>query len=409
MARPLSVFLSVVSLAAACAVGGFTPRTHAQGGAQPPTPVLTDAARTMRLERWREVTGELRSIRRSTLAAEQEGLVLAIDVDAGDRVEKGQVLARLDDRTARLQVDRAEAVVKLQEATIAEREATLGRAQRDLQRLEEAASRSGVAPLELDQRKTEVAEWESRLQQAKADLTEARAELALAKKRLDDMTISAPFAGLVAAKQTEVGQWLSMGDTIVDLVQLTPIDAWLDVPESVVWRLQQRLADDGSSKPTAGVRLIGLPTGGDAGFAVERRGPVIAVLPEADPLSRLFPVRVRLENADNMLRPGMSIVGVVPTGEAGEYLTISRDAVRRSETGPYVLFDAGGTAMMAPVEILFPATDAGAPDRLAVRSSVLKDGMPVLVEGNERVYPGRPIQGTPRQSVATPTTSEQGL
>ena len=77
------------------------------GGGPPPANVALDPARLEQVELWREVTGEIRSLRRSVLAAEEPGLVIELTVNDGDRVEQGQIIARLDDVVARIEVEQA--------------------------------------------------------------------------------------------------------------------------------------------------------------------------------------------------------------------------------------------------------------------------------------------------------------
>src|SRR4051812_43663537 len=90
-------------------------------GGMPAMPVLVDAARMDTTEQWREVTGELRAVRRALLAAEEEGLVIALEQQEGEPVEAGKVIARLRDTRARLDVQRAEAELAVKVATVAER------------------------------------------------------------------------------------------------------------------------------------------------------------------------------------------------------------------------------------------------------------------------------------------------
>ena len=88
-----------------------------------------------------------------------------------------------------------------------------------------------------------------------------------------------------------------------------------------------------------------------------REARVTAIVPMADTLSRLFPVRVRLENPDGLLRPGMSVTGLVPTGQDAESLTVHKDSILRNDAGTYVYFarqvpGGGSISEVAPVQIL---------------------------------------------------------
>jgi RND family efflux transporter MFP subunit len=338
---------------------------------------VLDEARVENVQQWREVTGDLRAVRRSTLAAETEGLVLELLVDAGDGVEEGQVVARLKDTLIAFAADSAEATLRRRRAAVRLREAELTKARRDFVQREELAARGGAKQNEVADAQTVVDASEARLAEAEAEVAGAEVALADARERLANMQIRAPFAGHVIAKQTEVGQWLQEGDPVAEIVQTDVVEAWLDVPERYIAALSP-------GEATVQVRIEAL---GEV-----REAMVAAIVPLADSLSRLFPVRVVLPNEDGLLRPGMSATGLVPTGSSGGALTVHKDAILRHDAGTYVYFaqqtsEGGSVAAVAPVQVLFAAGD-----RVAVRSARLTGGEQIVIEGNERMYPTQPLE-----------------
>lgn len=346
-------------------------------GGPPPALVAVEAARLERVEARREVIGEIRAVRRAALASQEGGLVVAIDVVEGQWVEAGRVLARLDDRLRALDVDRRAAGLRSAEATVAERRAQVEKAQRDLRRLQEVQRRDGASQNEVDDAATRVQEEEARLATAQSDAESARVEHETARKRLSDMTIRAPFAGSIIGKSVEVGEWVDEGDSVVEVIAIDAVDAFLDVPERFTGALLS---------PDARV-VLKIPAIGR-----EIEATVSSVMAAGDRLARTFPVRVRIENGagdagGGLLRPGMSVVGLVPTGEPIDALTVHKDSIMRNDAGAYVYFDAGGAAAVAPVE---PQYAFG--ERMVVRSPVLKSEMRVITRGNERVFPGQPLQ-----------------
>ncbi|MBO6738973.1 MAG: hypothetical protein JJ916_03850, partial [Phycisphaerales bacterium] len=88
----------------------------------------------------------------------------------------------------------------------------------------------------------------------------------------------------------------------------------------------------------------------------------------------------------NNLRPGMSLTAYVPTGVQGDYITVHKDAIVRTATGEVVYFSNDGISAIAPIERLFAVGN-----RVAVRSPVLQAGMTVVTSGNERMFPGQPL------------------
>lgn len=359
----------------------------------PAASVRVDVARSEPIETWRESTGQIRASRRSVLAAEEEGLVAQMLVREGDKVDSGQVIARLDDKRAALELRRAEAVLKSVEAVVAEREALVDNARRDLERVQQTYDRGGGNEREIDQARTSLQAAEARLAAARADVVLNEVLVDLAGTRLEDMTVRAPFAGRIVRRSAEVGQWLGGGDAVAEIVSLETVEAWIDVPE----RLVARLNEDG------GRVRVRIPATGD-----EVEATSFTVVPDADPRSRLFPVRIVLENPDERLRPGMSAMGLTPTGVTEPTLTVHKDAMLRDDAGEFVYFAVpgeGGSYMGAPARVtrLFAAGD-----RVAIRAGALPPGAMVVVEGNERMFPMQPLNilnlpkdGTERQSAGS--------
>lgn len=342
----------------------------AQGG-PPPAKVVFETVAPEVLSDYRGVTGEIRSLRRGELAAQVSGLVIELDVQEGDLVEAGGVVARLDDERARALLARAESEVLSAQAEIEQREAELAEAERDLERQKQLEERGSLNPAEMDAAQTLVASRRALLAAARADASMARADVTLARRELEDMTIEAPFTGRVVVKHTELGSWVASGDPVVTVVSMTALEARIDVPEGMLWALEEN--DSSVELRLAGVR--GAMT-----------ASVVAVVPEADGLSRLFPVRLRVDDPDGKLRPGMSLTALVPTGREEEHLTVHKDAILRNDAGEYVYYSSGGTAAVAPITRRFAVGD-----RVVVRSPVLREGSRVVVDGNERLFPGQPL------------------
>lgn len=348
--------------------------------AQPPASVVLDPARLESVERMRRVTGELRALQRSQLAVREEGLVLALEVRAGDEVEKGQVIARLDPVLAELTVVSAEANLDALRAAVAEAQAELERAQFDFDRVKSLFERASASSQEFEDARVELASATARRQRAQADVASAQARLALDKQRLTDMVIRAPFNAKVVSTATDVGQWLSIGDTVCELYDVDSIEAWVNVPESVA----PRMAAVGD--PVA----VQLPALGE-----ELTGSITQVVPAVDPLSRLFPVRIRVPNEAKLLQPGMSVTAMIPTGSREEMLTISKDAILRDDAGEFVYMavpsaqpDSPFPEMGVPVRIerLFSVGS-----RVAIRAGSLPPGAKLITEGNERLFPTQAI------------------
>jgi len=359
---------------------------RAQGG-PPPAKVYLETAKLETLADARAVTGEIRSRHTTDLASQVAGLALEVLIEEGDQVQQGQPVAKLDAHRAQLEYQRAQAQLLSDQSLIEQRQADLDQARRDLARLEELDARGSANPAQLDQAQTLVASRNAQLAQARADHAIAQSNLALAEKELSDMTITAPFAGTVISKHAEMGQWIDRGDSICTIVSMTDLEARIDVPQSLLPALE--LANDNAgTKPNIEIILPSIPDPMNA--------TVHAVVPQADALSRLFPVRLFVDDPNHQLRPGMSLTAMVPTGTQADLLTVSKDAILRNAAGEYVYYNNNGAAALAPITRLFSVGS-----RVVIRSPMIRPGVQVVIEGNERMYPTQPmtiqgIDGTPQ-------------
>ncbi|MFK7883383.1 MAG: efflux RND transporter periplasmic adaptor subunit [Phycisphaerales bacterium] len=345
--------------------------THAAAQGPPPANARLDRVIQETVGQQRAATGQIVSLRRADVATQEAGLIESLDLNIGDTVEKGQTLARLDDLRAKLTVDRLKARVRADEAVVNQRAAELAQAERDYQRFQKLSEMGSVGESELDDASTLVQSRKAILAEAEANLATDQADLSLAERTLQDMTIKAPFAGRVVRKHTELGQWVSIGSPILTIVSLTDLEARADIPERSVGALRGVGTTIEIDVPALGERLT---------------GTLIEIVPDADSLSRLFPIRVKVSDPKGRLRPGMSLSALVPTGEVAPSITISEDAIIRGPAGEFVYFDAGGMSQVAPIVRLFSANN-----RVVIRSPVLRPGMLVVTEGNERMFPGQPL------------------
>ncbi len=368
----------------AITVGLVSMRAIAQG--PPPATVLVDPVRVETLEQRRPVTGEIRALRISLLAAEEEGLVEEFNVREGDVVKAGDVIAKLSDVRARLAVEIAEATVQAAQARLEAREAERERELRDFRRMLDLAAKASASESEVDEAETSHTAAAAIAREAAAELVNQKAALDLAKRRLEDMTIRAPFDGRITSRQTEVGEWIGVGAPIAELLQIDRVEAWIDVPARYLAHVR---------RPGVSVEVQVTSQG------VTRQAPVTQIIPRVDELSGLFPVRIELNNDDAALAPGMDVIAQVPTGTSAPSTTISKDAVLRDDVGQFIYY-AGGSpdapqAMVARIRTLYAVGN-----RLVVDAPMLRPGMLIVTEGTDRLFPTQPLM------ISNPEVATQG-
>lgn len=348
---------------------------------QPPTPVAVENATQERVQELRRVTGEIRALRVARVATQEAGIVDSPPIRAGQKVTSGQVLVKLESGRLDLERKRIVADRALVEATLFERTAELQQAERDLESLTELARQNASNPKELLDAETNVVRATSRVTQEERRKAVITQRLALLDRRIKDMEISAPFAGTITETFVEEGNWVGEGDAVVELISDGQVEAWLAVPERF------RLALD---RPGASINVT-LPATGATVTSQDFR-----IVPSVSSDARNFPIIVKLKSPPPGTTPGMSVSAEIPTGELKDHLVVPRDALSRGDVGLFVyqvIPGAGGTGTVVPVTVNVLFTMG---NRVVVDAPI-KPGTAVVVEGNERLFPGMTVAPIPRR------------
>jgi RND family efflux transporter MFP subunit len=279
--------LALVALAAALVVAACKkenatadPSAQAFGAA----PVKVFKVRRERITEKVAYTGTLEARTKINITPEVGGKIARIHVQAGDRVAQGRLLAELETESIRLQLKQAEAGVAVAEAAFAD-------AQRNKERMDRLIKEEAVS--EQQREKVQLA-----FDAAAAQLEQARAGLNLARHALDVSLMKAPFAGIIASKNAEVGDVINpmMGGGfgggsggVLTLMDYSQIKLAVAVSPEDIGRIRR------------GQEAV-LSVGAFPGR--EFRGAVNVVNLTADPLSKKFQVEVLVDNPDGALRPG---------------------------------------------------------------------------------------------------------
>jgi RND family efflux transporter MFP subunit len=227
---------------------------------------------------------------------------------AGDRVTKGTILARVRDADYRERVNQGQ-------AKLTEGEASLKKAKLDLERARTLFASDSLTKPDLD---AALANYEA----ADARVTAARADLQLAAISLQDCALVAPSTGVLLERKIEVGSLVSAGSVGFVLGDVSSVKARFGIPDTMIAAV--KLGD-----------AIGVMVEAMAGMSYD--GRVTAIAPAADAQSRVFDVEVTIPNREGQLRPGM--IGTVAVGSgaaaltARQVLTVPLTAIVKSEAG----------------------------------------------------------------------------
>jgi RND family efflux transporter MFP subunit len=253
------------------------------------------------------VSGTLAPKTQATVRAEIGGAVLTVTAEQGQAVRRGQLLARIEARTAGEAVSSAESAVRSQEQA-------LDLARRELARAEKLVGAGAVAERAVEAARNEVVRLESELASAGSRLSNAREALA-------DATVSAPISGIVAARPVNAGDVVAPGTELYTIVD----------PSSI--QLEASVPSESLSLVKVGAPVIfevrGYP---DQTF----NGKVERISPTADPTTRQVSIWVTVDNRSGRLVAGLFADGRV-TQAARKGLIVPNSVVADLASQPTVL------------------------------------------------------------------------
>jgi membrane fusion protein (multidrug efflux system) len=304
------------------------------------------------------ISGTLTPEQQATVRAEIAGAVLQTTAEQGERVTKGQALARIDDSAVRDQMLSARSAVSTAQNTVDLNERQLVRA--------EALLKAGA----IAERDVEIAR--NQVSAAQTQLANARAQLANAQKQLDKTTIAAPFAGIVSARQVSAGDVVSPGNAMYTVVNPATMRLEASVPAD-------QLAAVRVGQPVE-FAVNGYPT---------RRftGRVIRINPIADPATRQVRIIVSLPNQGGVLVGGLFAEGHV-SSESRTAPIVPISAVDERSLRPFVVRIKGGVVQKVDVEL--GIRDA-ATETVEIRSGV-QPGDTILLGAARGISPGTPVK-----------------
>lgn len=315
-------------------------------------PQQASVADTLRL------SGSLSAERSARLSTRVDGLVAQINVDAGSRVEPGDILLALDPAIASLEQAEANAATAEAQAALTETRRLLDEALRLRQQNHISA--------------TEVAMRQANLAIATAAYNAARAREKTAAELLQRHQLPAPFAGVISARLTEVGEWVSRGTPVLELVALDQVRLDVMAP-------QERFADI-SNKTTVTVISDALP-------AQRLTGRITALVPVSDSAARAFLVRVVVEDTRVELLPGTSATAVFDLGDQQQSgLLVPRDALLRHPDGGQSLFVVNN----GRAERRMVSTGSEGQQGVVILSGI-NAGEAVVIRGNEVLRDGQAV------------------
>jgi len=288
--------------------------------------VTTASAIKRDLPRFFEATGSLAGDQQTDVAPQTSGKVVAVGVDIGSPVKRGQMLVRLDDAELKLRVEQAEAQVGQAKAAVRQAEEKIGLrpgqsfdpnrvaevasakvafdlAEKNFRRAEKLIESGDVSRSFYDQQRAQrdqlreqydVALAQARqnyagVEVARTNVANAEAQLALVRKNLSYANIPSPIDGFVAERTADLGEFVSPQQKVATIVRTNPLRIRIDIPEQAISevRVGQSVSITTSAWP-------------DRNFS----GRVARIAPSVSTTSRTLTVEAEIENSSGALKPG---------------------------------------------------------------------------------------------------------
>jgi RND family efflux transporter MFP subunit len=297
-----------------------------------------------------DATGYVTARRQATVSAKITGKVSEVLIEEGQQVEAGDVLARLDDSEARVEVELRRAQVAEARARLDEAEAASANAGRELRRQEDLAARKLVSISALDAARTEDAASRARVASQASAVRVAEEALQAARVQLDNTVVRAPFDGVVTVKAAQPGEMISpisagggsIRTGIGTIVDMDSLEIQVDVSEAYINRV----------KPGQSVEAV-------LNAYPDWRIPasVIAIVPTADRSKATVKVRIAIGEKDPRIVPEM--------GVRVAFLESPRDTAAGTATAPGVLVPASAVRESEGTDVVFLLRD-GRAERRAV-------------------------------------------
>lgn len=298
-----------------------------------------------------DASGYVVARRQATVSSKVTGKVIEVFVEEGMRVEKDQVLAKLDDTTEQALLSLAKAQAESSRATLKETETQLRLALVERERSRDLAKRALVSASNLDAAEADYDQLAARLEAGRVNVSVAERNVELSIDLLSNMTIKAPFSGMVVSKNAQPGEMISPvsaggGFTrtgICTVIDTDSLEIEVDVNESYIHRVKPGQRVSATLDAYANWRIP---------------AEVIAIVPTADRQKATVKVRIGfLQLDERVLRDMGAKVAFFgtdpPTGTTQEIqgVLIASEALRSDASGDFVWLVRNDVVEKRPVQI----------------------------------------------------------
>lgn len=359
---------------------------------------------------------------KATLEAYQQGVVtskisakvLSVSVENGQYVNAGDVIATLDDTDIQNSIKTAQAQIEVNEQQVNAAEQQLNSSQVALQKmqislddakrnydrqktlfdngaisktdLETAEKTLNNAQADYNAGQATIENSKASIETSKANLEAQKVSLDKSKSDLDNITIKAPISGVISGKAVNVGQVASQGTPLAYVNDISSVYATIQVPQE---KISSVAIGQGAT-----VTVDGIDTKYD--------GTVQNMDAAADTTSRVFNCKIKIDNSDKSLHPGVYAKAMLLSSDKKQVITVPINALVGSEGDYSVFINDNGKAKKQKITI--GDTD----DNNVEVASGIKDGDQIICSNTGTLQDGNDIEANPvKSSDSSDTNSKQ--
>lgn len=313
------------------------------------------------------LTGSLRPKQQVDVTSRIAGRITQINVDIGQTVGRGTLIATIEDDEIRQQIERAKASIAVADASVAQREAELNNAKVELERRKQLVKDGVLSQQELDALEMRYRVAASQLELARAQRRQSDAELRELNIRQSQTRVYSPIAGVVARRLLDLGAMAGANTPIVNIVSVSPMVILANASEQDISRIKRGVQ--------VNVTIDSLP-------GQKFTGRVMRISPLLDPQTRNGQVEIEIPNANGVLKGEMFARVELNLGSERETLLLPRDALVYRGEKPGVYTIEADKAKFLEVE-----TGMAQADKVEILSG-LKLGDKVITQGVNLVKEG---------------------
>ncbi len=310
------------------------------------------------------------------------------DVQEGDLVPKGEVIAELELRDYQREVELGQSRLDRALAAIRAAEANAELARREYERFKGLVHRESATQKELDDAKSRTDAADAQVLAAQKDAAGASVALAQAKDRLSDCTLRVPIdQATVVSKSIDPKERVVPNQVVFRIMDISTVHVEFGVPDTLLGTAPR--AGGAATKVSLGQEL---EVYADAFEGEKFRGRVTKIAPAANPATRTFLTEVTLDNAHGRLKAGMILT--VRLGHDKEAVLVPMTAIQRGtqsgETAVYKIEEQGGKTIAKRRRVSLGGLYNNQVEVLPAGSEV-KVGDRIVVTGASRLHEGREV------------------